>query len=115
MGTGLTTGDVDQAVVEIGGLRERNRQLSIEEGIWHATEATLLGRIEALKDQRDLVAVIKRAKEEALAGYPFHVYPGSEKLDLGPKGEPQALCRSRGQAEYMAKFWGEAGYVEEVK
>jgi hypothetical protein len=47
--------------------------------------------------------------------YPFHVYPGSEKLDLGPKGEPQALCRSREQAAHMAKAWGEFGYYEEVK
>jgi hypothetical protein len=52
---------------------------------------------------------------EPTATYPFHVYPGSEKMGLGPKGVPQVLCQSENQAKHMARFWGEAGYVEEAK
>lgn len=44
----------------------------------------------------------------------YLVYAGSEKMDLGPKGEPQCYCRSQQQAEHMAKFWAPAGYWEEA-
>ena len=50
-----------------------------------------------------------------LRRYPFHVYPGSEKMDLGPKGEPQVLCQSENQAKHMVTFWEYAGYYEEVQ
>lgn len=54
------------------------------------------------------------ADDSSTQAYPFVVYPGSEHLDLGPKGAPQVLCRTREQADHMRKFWGEGGYVEEV-
>lgn len=44
--------------------------------------------------------------------YPYSVYAGSERVDLGPKGEPQVLCKSLAQAMHMMKFWPGAGYVE---
>jgi hypothetical protein len=50
-----------------------------------------------------------------LGAYPFHVYPGSEKLDLGPKGQPAVLCQSEGQAKHMATFWRNAGYYLDLR
>lgn len=61
------------------------------------------------RDRRHTEAKVK------LGAYPFHVYPGSEKLDLGVKGEPVVLCQSENQAKHMAQFWGSAGYYEEAQ
>ena len=44
----------------------------------------------------------------------FAVYPGSEKLDLGPK-LPACFCGSEEQARHMANFWGEFGYYERIQ
>jgi hypothetical protein len=70
------------------------------------------GHPRAALDDSDDSCLACDEKTQTMSAYPFHVYPGSEKMDLGPKGEPQVLCQNRSQAEHMAKFWGEAGYVE---
>ena len=43
--------------------------------------------------------------------YLFAVYAGSENIDLGPKGDPQALCQTKTQAEALIKaLWPGFGY-----
>jgi len=42
------------------------------------------------------------------------VYPGPEKLDLGPK-RMVAFFENKGQAERFAERWSPFGYVEPIK
>ena len=41
----------------------------------------------------------------------FAVYPGSERIDLGPK-RVAVICTSEDQAKHMVKFWAPYGYYE---
>jgi hypothetical protein len=46
--------------------------------------------------------------------FPFVVFPGSEKLDLGP-AEPVAFCQSQQQAEALiASLWPGLGYWRKI-
>lgn len=50
-------------------------------------------------------------EQKKLSRVVWAVYPGSEKLALGPK-QAACLCKSKPQADHMASFWGPHGYVE---
>ena len=44
----------------------------------------------------------------------YVVFPGSEKLDMGPK-RPACLCESEQQAQWMAKVRAPHGYYEPIE